>query len=122
MKINHFFLFLLVIVVSILLAYPVGVTYVKLFNIVSIGFSSFIVSRFWSDFFDGVIPSYIFVLPLIFVSIGGEKKYWWIGILLIPAALFELYFDAGYIYFPIALGLLGWVLGLGVRKLILKKP
>ena len=59
----------------------------------------------------GLPLSYIFFLFLLFTAFGGNKKYWWLGILLIPAAVFELYFDLEHIYFPILLGLLGWVLG-----------
>lgn len=55
--------------------------------------------------------SYVFFLTLIFTAFGGDKKYWWIGILLIPAAIFEIYFDLEHIYFPITIGLVGWFLG-----------
>ncbi|MBI5734178.1 MAG: hypothetical protein HY973_04545, partial [Candidatus Kerfeldbacteria bacterium] len=49
----------------------------------------------------GIILSYIFFIPLLFTAFGGLKKYWWIGILLLPAAAFEVYFDWAHIYFPI---------------------
>lgn len=59
----------------------------------------------------GLPLSYVFFLSLFFTAFGGAKKYWWIGILLIPAAAFEIYFDLSHIYFPILLGIAGWVLG-----------
>ena len=64
--------------------------------------------------------SYIFFLTLFFTAFGGAKKYWWIGILLIPAVIFEVYFDLAHLYFPIALGLIGWLLGFLVSKFLLK--
>lgn len=69
------------------------------------------------SFFSGAPLSYVFFLTLIFTLFGGEKKYWWIGILLIPAAIFEVYFDAEHIYFPIILGLVGWLIGTLILKL-----
>ena|SRR3989344_2816330 len=68
----------------------------------------------------GLPFAYIFFLTLIFTAFGGAKKYWWIGILLIPAVAFELYFDLAHFYFPLALALLGWVLGLSISKLMKK--
>ena len=68
--------------------------------------------------------NYIFSIFVLFTAFGDSKKYWWIGILLLPAILFELYFDLIHIYFPIVVGLAGWGLGLGVEKVVakLKKP
>src|SRR3989344_88144 len=60
--------------------------------------------------------AYIFFLTLLFTAFGGQKKYWWIIILLIPAAIFEVYFDFSHIYFPILLGLLGWLIGFGISR------
>ncbi|MDP3784697.1 MAG: hypothetical protein Q8R12_01310 [bacterium] len=66
----------------------------------------------------GIPLSYIFFLALFFTAFGGSKKYWWMGILLIPAVVFEVYFDLEHIYFPIILGLAGWLLGFLVSKII----
>lgn len=65
----------------------------------------------------GTPLAYIFFLTFLFTFLGGEKKYIWLGILLVPAVLFEIYFDYIHIYFPVALGLLGWALGFGILKL-----
>lgn len=54
---------------------------------------------------------YIFFLALLFTAFGGTKKYWWIVVLLIPVAAFELYFETEHIYLPIMLGAGGWLLG-----------
>ena len=94
------------------------------------GFSSLYAIRFYDIFFNpgssfvqldtitGFPLSYIFFLTLLFTAFGGEKKYWWMGVLLIPVAIFELYFDSAHIYFPIALGLAGWLIGFLLAKLI----
>lgn len=67
-----------------------------------------------------LIIAFIFSLLLIFTALGDSKKYWWIGVLLIPAVLFELYFDLEHIYIPIVVGLIGWVIGFGISKLTKK--
>ena len=74
----------------------------------------------WIDlsYFLGYPFSYIFFLTLLFTAFGAGNKYWWIGILLIPAALVEIYLDLNHIYIPIALALLGWLLGFAVSKFI----
>src|SRR3989338_4470755 len=61
----------------------------------------------------GTPLAYIFFLTLLFTTFGDKKKYWWIGILLIPALWFEISFDLQHLYFPILLGLLGWGIGFG---------
>src|SRR3989344_2836621 len=71
-------------------------------------------------FITGLPLSYTFFLSLLFTAFCGAKKYWWIGILLIPAVIFEVYFDLTHIYFPILLGLVGWALGWGISKLMPK--
>lgn len=69
----------------------------------------------------GLPLAYIFFLTLLFTAFGDTKKYWWIGTLLIPALWFEIYFDLSHIYFPIALGLVGWLIGFGISKLLAHK-
>lgn len=64
---------------------------------------------------------YIFILTLLFSAFGDSKKYWWIGVLLIPAVVFELYFDWQHIYIPIVLGLVGWVGGYLISKAVAKR-
>ena len=77
----------------------------------------FSLSKDAGEYFIGFPLTYIFFVPLLYTAFGGAKKYWWIGILLIPAILFELYVDFSHIYFPIALGIVGWLLGLAVLKI-----
>ena len=84
--------------------------------------SIFVVSQEMVDIVTGIGLSYTFFLTLLFTAFGGVKKYWWIAILLIPAAIFEVYFDLAHLYFPILLGLAGWLLGLALRKLLKLLP
>src|SRR3989344_6603048 len=88
-------------------------------------FSSMVIGNIYSGLFSrgssifvgdlssiiGFPLAYIFYLSLFFTAFGGTKKYWWINILLLPVAIFELYFDVEHIYLPILLGAAGWVLG-----------
>jgi len=64
----------------------------------------------------GIPLAYIFFTVLLFTLLGGQKKYWWITIVLIPALLFEMYFDFAHIYFPIIIGLAGWAIGWVILK------
>lgn len=80
--------------------------------------SIFVVSQEFIDLFIGLPLSYIFFSPLLFTAFGAGKKYWWLGILLLPAALIELYFDLDHIYFPILIGVVGWVIGFGIGKIL----
>ena len=66
----------------------------------------------------GLPLAYIFFLTILFTAFGGERKYWWMGVLLIPAAIFEIYFDLSHLYFPVALGLAGWLLGFILEKFV----
>ena len=68
----------------------------------------------------GLPLSYIFFLTLLLTAFGGNKKYWWLGILLIPATAFELYFDFDHLYFPVLIGAVGWGIGFGVGRLAQK--
>lgn len=102
---------------TVILAIPFGRFY-QLF--IPQGGSLFIVSQEFVDIVTGIGLSWVFSLILLFTAFGGAKKYWWIGIALIPAVLFEVAFDLQHLYFPIAIGLVGWLLGKGVG-LIMKK-
>ncbi len=85
------------------------------------GESIFLISEGASNLFTGLTWSYIFFLTLLFTAFGGAKKYWWIGFALIPAVLFEVVFDLQHLYFPIAIGLVGWLVGRGLAWLVEKK-
>ncbi len=69
----------------------------------------------------GLPLAYIFFLILIFTAFGWDYKYWWMAVLLIPAAIVELYVERRYLYFPFLLGLAGWLIGVGLSKLTQKK-
>lgn len=63
---------------------------------------------------------YIFFISLLLTSIGARMKYWWIGVALIPAALFEILIDPLHIYIPVILGLIACGLGTMVNKALWK--
>lgn len=69
----------------------------------------------------GLPLAYIFFLTLLLTAFGGAKKYWWIGIGLIPAVLFEVAFDLRHLYFPLAIGLVAWLVGRGLALLTERK-
>jgi len=69
-------------------------------------------------FVGGIAIAYIFLLTLVFTIWGVGKKYWWMGVLLLPALAFVIYFDLARIWFYALLGLAGWAIGLGISKLL----
>ena len=91
-----------------------GILYFKVFPKESAG--SFIGSKMLL----GIPLAYIFSLTLLFTAFGDKRKQWWIGVLLVPAVLFELYFDLVHIYFQIVIGLVAFGLGKGIEFAITK--
>jgi hypothetical protein len=64
-----------------------------------------------------LIYLYTLLIVFLFTAFGDRKKYWWIGISLIPAVAVEL-LEYFHLYIPIILGLAGWLIGYGVSKLL----
>ncbi len=105
------------ILVCTLLSYFSAVWFGDVYEKITMDSGSYVDVRFFSGF-----PlSYIFFLPLLFTAFGNKHKYWWIGLLSIPALAFEFYFDLSHIYIPIILALLGWAIGFGISKVLVKK-
>lgn len=111
---KNIFLIIISLACTYFLSYPIGKFYIMFFPD---GGGSFVDGTSLV----GMPLAYIFFLTLLFTAFGDIKKYRWIGVLLIPAALFEIYFDLAHIYFPIALGLLGWIIGKGIEMIVAKR-
>ena len=109
-------LYLVTVVGSFLVSPYFGAVYAKLFP-ENLGAG---LPTDFSEILLGTPLAYTFFLTLLFSAFGGKGKWWWIGILLIPALWFEVNFDLTHLYFPIALGILGWLIGFGIQKLIKK--
>jgi hypothetical protein len=111
------------LLISFILSYLVsGLFFGKIYEVLYGGSSGlFIIYEGIAKLFFVFVLVFIFSMVLLFTAFGDRKKYWWIGILLIPAALFEIYFDFQHIYIPILLGLIGWGIGFGIRKLVSPK-
>jgi len=111
-----------ILIVVLILAYfsanQVGNLYVYFFPQGASEGSLFSTPKSAENFLLGIPLAYIFFLTLLFTAFGGSRKYWWLGILLIPAAAFEVYFDLEHIYFPVLLGLAGWVLGYLIARFV----
>ena len=77
----------------------------------------------FSEILLGTPLAYVFFLTLLFTAFGGKgrAKYWWIGILLIPALWFEINFDLMHLYVPLILGILGWLIGFAFIRLMKKQ-
>lgn len=60
----------------------------------------------------------IFFFAVLFSAIGKDKWKKWLYWSLVLPFLFELIFDLSHIYIPITLALIGYGIGLGVRKLL----
>ena len=112
---KNILLLISVLVLTYVFGFYFGGGYAYFIPIIEAGFFS--IPKTSSQYIIGLLLSYTFFLTLLFTAFGGKHKYWWIAILLIPAAVFEIYFDLAHLYFPILLGLAGWLLGLGVCRI-----
>lgn len=72
---------------------------------------------FWEPIL-GFPLALIFFLAILFSAIGKDKWKKWLYWSLVLPFLFELIFDLSHIYIPITLALIGYGIGLGVRKLL----
>ena len=113
---------LTLIVLSFVLAYYLswlfGALYLSIFSDI-IGGTGF----FPADAARSLIGAAAALITLVIFSIttvGGRNMYWWIGIALIPAILFEALIDPLHIYFPIFLGLITWSLARIAHKALNK--
>lgn len=110
---------IVVLVISYITAELFWRMYEKIFDIQNN--SIFIGYDLVAKYIFGMVASYIFFLFCLFTIFGDNYKYWWVGILSIPAIIFEAYFDFAHIYFPITLGLIGWLLGWAINRAIASK-
>ncbi len=114
---KNVFMLLIVLVLAYVFAVFFGQLYDNAFHLPT-GFSSFIASSKDYKFIDGFPLAYLFFLFLFFTIFGDQHKKWWVGIASIPAAAFLLYFDFSHIYFHLLFPLTGWLIGLGIAKLL----
>lgn len=113
-------------------------------NIVLLGvaiFLAYILGKFFSNFYDidwrtdgglytleqrivspflGSLLAYALFLSILFMVFGDDKKYVWLGALVLPAVIFIIYLDLLHLYLLLIFGLLGWGIGFGVSKLMKK--
>jgi len=116
---RNIMLTIVILIFTGLLAAWFGKIYGLFFNIpTGSGFAGFIASPKDYVFFDGLTPAYVFLLTLVSTAWGVGKKYWWMGVLLLPALAFVLYFDLTRIWFYFLIGLVGWAIGYGINKLL----
>ncbi len=110
------FLVLLSIILSYYSGYFIGRLYIYLFP--GVGGGLYSVPTDAAAFFVGWPLQFIFLITLLFTIFGGSKKKWWIGILLAPITTFWIIADPISIFSPVAVGLVGWGLGVGVERVI----
>jgi hypothetical protein len=68
-----------------------------------------------------VLPlEYLFFTIFLFTAFGDSNKYWWASLLSLPIIILVLYIDWEYIYVPVIIGLVGWLVGFAVSKVIVK--
>ena len=76
----------------------------------------------WVDVtsFIGLPLAYLLLIPLVFCIFGDKNKYWWIGLSILPAVGFELYFDFRHFYLPVAIVALGLLIGYAFSVILSK--
>jgi hypothetical protein len=109
---------ILLLILVIVTAHFTAHVFANLYDRLLLGDRSF--SKGALDYLFGVPLSYTFFLVFLFTALGSLKKYWWMGILLVPAAVAEWYLEKEHLWFPIALAVVGWGLGWLLRFLYLK--
>ena len=104
----------LLVVFSLLLSYFLSPWFVVIYQLILNESSS------WMDVGSLLAHphAYIFIVVLSLVLFGGRNKYWWIVLCSLPAFCFEIYFDFKNLYFPTLLGLLAWIIGVGILKTV----
>ncbi len=65
----------------------------------------------------GMPFAYVFLICFTFNAFGLGKKQIWLFFALIPALLIYL-LDISHVYYPIIIGIIGWMLGWGVEKVL----
>ena len=103
-------------VMAYYLASYFGVAYGTIFP-EALGGGSFIPTSA-AQWFAGLPLSVVFFVILFQMALGKKNVWWWIGIALVPAILFEVLLDPLHIYIPIVLGLMAWGLGKLANKML----
>jgi len=111
---RNIIILIFILLVAPLLGKYIGQLYISFFPIdVGAGFFGFDLDTPLSIY----VATYTSLVTLVFTAWGLGKKYWWMGVLLVPALAFVLYFDLARIWFYILVGLVGWAIGYGISKL-----
>lgn len=111
------FTYIFVIIFTILFSKYIGAIYYNLANLHQ-GLEGYITPLSYSYWLEGAAGSYILFLSLFFTAFGSKRKYFWLLILMLPAIVVEVYFHWQIIYLPIFLGVIGWLVGLGIAWLL----
>ena len=113
---------ILLLVLVLVLSYFTAAFFGKLYyNFVPFEGGFFSGPRSASEFLAGLSLAYLALVLFFYTGFGDNTRKWWIGILLVPVIFFELFFDLRHIYFPVILGLIAWMVGFGISKLMAKK-
>ena len=70
-----------------------------------------------ADVMIGFFIGFIFSPIVLFTALGDNQKYWWTGILLLPAVWFVVKFDLAHWWFYVLLAFAGWLIGFGINRL-----
>ncbi len=101
-------LFIAAIVISLLFASIFGRMYFLLFPSIPGTYLSSAGLRFLV----GWLSAYIFWGALLFTGFAGNKKYWWLLVLVLPVLALVVFLDWQHAYFPLILALVGYGIGL----------
>lgn len=119
MNITNFFKnILLVLIIVIGSHFLAGTSGLALAQFLNIGGS--IGGNILEYYMFGFPVTYFFLTFLSFSLFGDKNKYWWIGIILVPALLFEVRLAPVLIIFSFIFALIAWLLGTIANKALLK--
>lgn len=113
MKRNIFLVFVL-IVLSILLSAPSGYLLNKYIFVVNGGFATFSIPTDLSAIINGLPVSYLFLIPLLFIIFGKQKKILMVVLFSLPMIIFSFMVSIEYLFWS----LIFFVSGIILAKLI----
>lgn len=110
------------IVVSVFISFLTSLTFlpVKLYEYFfpPVGENIFLGYQALAELIGGFIIAYALFLPLLFMSFNSVRKYWWMGVLLLPVVYFA-YMDSSRFWFYLLVVLIGWGIGLLLNKKVI---
>lgn len=119
----NIFKIIIIFFVSVLLAFFLSSQFANMYQyLYNTAQSSFGAELAVSEFILGFLVAYVFFLPLLLIGVVKHRANIIAIVLSIPVIIFLIAVDFSKIYFYIAVEVLGFLIGFGLRKLFIRAP